>query len=178
MKVKLHIPSICILLLTSGCGTMHTRGYETFTEEIGANNQLQVSMNPASNPNKKQGSTSWMEERETYRKLNFQVFIMDKDGYGKNPHVESVTIHSFSYQMNDGNKIEILSDYGYNFWMQGNSRYNKNRKIVPPITYVPKSRIKFWIEFTLNGKKYSNQGTLKSFESKSTYSTHMRDIMM
>ena len=178
MKVKLHIPSICILLLTSGCGTMHTRVYETFTEEIDANNQLQVSMNPASNPKKKQGSTSWMEERETYRKLNFQVFIMEKDGYGKNPHVESVTIHSFSYQMNDGNKTEILSDYGYNFWMQGNSRYNKNRKIVPPITYVPKSRIKFWIEFTLNGKKYSKQGTLKSFESKSTYSTHMRDIMM
>ncbi len=178
MKVKLHIPSICILLLTLGCGTMHTRGYETFTEEIDANNQLQVSMNPASNPKKKQGSTSWMEERETYRKLNFQVFIMDKDGYGKNPHVESVTIHSFSYQMNDGNKTEILSDYDYNFWMQGNSRYNKNRKIVPPITYVPKSRIKFWIEFTLNGKKYSKQGTLKSFESSSTYSTHMRDIMM
>jgi len=178
MKVKLHIPSICILLLTSGCGTMHTRGYETFTEEIDANNQLQVSMNPASNPKKKQGSTSWMEERETYRKLNFQVFIMDKDGYGKNPHVESVTIHSFSYQMNDGNKTEILSDYDYNFWMQGNSRYNKNRKIVPPITYVPKSRIKFWIEFTLNGKKYSKEGILKSFESSSAYSTHMRDIMM
>jgi len=178
MKVKLHIPSICILLLTSGCGTMHTRGYETFTEEIDANNQLQVSMNPASNPKKKQGSTSWMEERETYRKLNFQVFIMDKDGYGKNPHVESVTIHSFSYQMNDGNKTEILSDYDYNFWMQGNSRYNKNRKIVPPVTYVPKSRIKFWIEFTLNGKKYSKEGILKSFESSSAYSTHMRDIMM
>jgi len=43
---------------------------------------------------------------------------------------------------------------------------------------VPKSQIKFWIEFTLNGKKYSKQGILKSFESSSTYSTHMRDIMM
>ena len=107
MKVKLHIPSICILLLTLGCGTMHTRGYETFTEEIDANNQLQVSMNPASNPKKKQGSKSWMEERETFRKLNFQVFIMDKDGYGKNPHVESVTIHSFSYQMNNGNRTRF-----------------------------------------------------------------------
>ena len=178
MKIKLHILSLSILLLTSGCGTMHTHGYETFTEEIDQENQLQVSMNPASNPKKKQGSTRWMEELETYRKLNFQVFIMDNGGYGKNPHVESVTIHSFSYQMNDGNKTEILSDYDYNFWMQGNSRYNKNRKIVPPITYVPKSRIKFWIEFTLNGKKYSKQGTLKSFESSSTYSTHMRDIMM
>ena len=178
MKIKLHILSISTLLLISGCGTMHTRGYETFTVEIDLDNQLQVSMNPASTPKKKQGSTSWMEERETYRKLNFQVFIMDKDGYGKNPHVESVTIHSFSYQMNDGNKTEILSDYGYNFWMQGNSRYNKDRPTVPPIPYVPKSRIKFWIEFTLNGKKYSKQGILKSFENSRTYSTHMRDIFM
>ncbi len=178
MKTELHILSLSTLFLISGCGTMHTRGYETFTEEIDLDNQLQVSMNPASNPQKKQGSTSWMEERETYSKLNFQVFIMDKDGYGKNPHVESVTIHSFSYQMNDGNKTEILSDYDYNFWMQGNSRYNKDGPIVPPIPYVPKSQIKFWIEFTLNGKKYSKQGILKSFESSSTYSTHMRDIMM
>jgi len=67
---------------------MHTRGYETFTEEIDQENLLQISMNPASNPKKKEGSTSWMEELETYRKLNFQVFIMDKDGYGKNPHIE------------------------------------------------------------------------------------------
>ena len=47
MKIKLHILSICTLLLISGCGTMHTRGYETFTEEIDLDNQLQVSMNPA-----------------------------------------------------------------------------------------------------------------------------------
>lgn len=178
MKIKLHILSLSSLLLITGCGTMHTRGYETFTEEIDQENLLQISMNPASNPKKKQGSTSWMEELETYRKLNFQVFIMDKDGYGKNPHIESVTIHSFSYQINDWNKTEILSDYDYNFWMQGNSRYNKDRKTVPPITYVPKSQIKFWIEFSLNGKKYSKQGILKSFENSSTYSTHMRDIMM
>ena len=135
-------------------------------------------MKPASIPRVKQDGTSWVEQMETHNKLNFQVFIMDKDGYGKNPHIESVMIHSFTYQLNDGNKTEILSNYDYNFWMQGNRKYNKDRSIVPPIPYIPESKIKFWITFTLNGKKYSKQGTLKSFERSSTYSTHMRDIMM
>jgi len=87
-------------------------------------------------------------------------------------------IHSFSYQLADGNKTEILSDYDYNFWMQGNSRYNKNRPEVPPIPFISDSKLKFWIEFTLNGKKYSKEGILKSYERSSKYSTHMRDMMM
>ena len=157
---------------------MDTRGYESFTEEIDRKNKLEISMKPASIPRVKQDGTSWAEQMETHNKLNFQVFIMDKDGYGKNPHIESVMIHSFTYQLNDGNKTEILSNYDYNFWMQGNRKYNKERSIVPPIPYIPESKIKFWITFTLNGKKYSKQGTLKSFERSSTYSTHMRDIMM
>jgi len=157
---------------------MTTRGYESFVEEIDQDNQLRISLSPAFFPRKKEGSSEWNEKMETYGKLNFHVHIMDKDGYGKNPHVKSVMIHSFSYQLADGNKTEILSDYDYNFWMQGNSRYNKNRPEVPQIPFISDSKLKFWIEFTLNGKKYSKKGILKSYERSSKYSTHMRDMMM
>ena len=170
--------TLLTLFILPGCGSMTTRGYESFVEEIDQDNQLEISLSPAFYPRKKDGSSEWNEKMETYGKLNFHVFIMDKDGYGKNPHVESVIIHSFSYQLADGNKTEILSDYNYNFWMQGNSRYNKNRPEVPPIPYISDSKLKFWIEFTLNGKKYSKEGILKSNERSYRYSTHIRDMMM
>jgi len=63
---------------------MEVQEFKGYTESMDLDNQLEVSIALVRTPRQK-NSTTWMEKMETYEKFNFQVFIMDDDGYGKNP---------------------------------------------------------------------------------------------
>ena len=151
----------------TSCTSFTNREYGPFVRNLDGKSELHISTYPAFFPQKKSTSNSINKKLESHCEVYFQLFIRDLDKkFGPNPHIESVTIHSFSYQLPNEPKIEILTNHDGNFWMQGNPNY-ESRKL-SAILYRKNSAINIEIDFSLNGKKYSYEGQMKSKESTTT----------
>ncbi|MCH1499757.1 MAG: hypothetical protein L7U83_11895 [Akkermansiaceae bacterium] len=153
-------------MISANCTSFTNREYGPFVRNLDSENELHISTYPAFFPKKKSNSNSINKKLESHSKVYFQLFIRDLNKkIGPNPHIESVTIHSFSYQLPNEPEIEILTEYDGNFWMQGNPNY-ESRKL-SAIPYRPNSGINIEINFSLNGKRYSYEGQMRSKESTS-----------
>jgi hypothetical protein len=163
---------LALTCLLGACTTVTHRAYTPFVRSLDGNSELCISTYPAWYPHNKPGGTSGFKQVETHGELNFQVHIRGaKKKQGPDDQVNSVKIRSFAYQLDDGPKIELLTDYPNNFWMQGNPRYQKDN--LPPVPYLPDSVIHVQIDFTLNGKSYNFKGEMKPSESKTTMPTNI-----
>ncbi len=148
----------------TSCTSFTNREYGPFVRNLDGENELHISTYPAFFPKKQFTSNSINKKLKSHAEVYFQLFIRDLNKkFGPNPNIESVTIHSFSYQLPNGPKIEILTEYNGNFWMQGNSNYESRKTSAIP--YRPNSAINIEINFSLNGKKYSYESQMKSKES-------------
>ena len=177
MQKTTLLPSLIaflLLLIGSSCTSITQREYSPFIRDLDGRNELKISTYPAVFPKGKSGSTLLLDKEESHGETYFQVYIRDSSKkMGPNPHVESIEIHSFSYQIDSGPKTELLSGYTHNFWMQGNPRYEKRK--LPPIPYRSDSMISIEIDFTLNGKKYTYQGEMKPQEQTTVIPTAVRN---
>ncbi|MDB2674140.1 hypothetical protein N9Y81_04225 [Akkermansiaceae bacterium] len=148
----------------TSCTSFTNREYRPFIRNIDGESELHISTYPAFFPKKKSTSNSIVKKLESHAEVYFQLSIRDLNKrLGPNPHIESVTIHSFSYQLPNEPKIEILTDYHGSFWMQGNPNYESSK--LPAIPYRPDSTLSIEINFNLNGKTYSYEGEMKARES-------------
>ena len=161
---------VLIVLLLWGCTQFNQREYEPFVRDLDDLNQLEISTYAADFPDRLTEKGAVFEKYETAGELYFQVNIRDrKKSMGPNTNVESIVIHSFSYRFDDEPPSVLLSDYDYNFWMQGNPRYDKQD--LPPIPYRPDGKVSIEIRFTLNGKTFEFEGDMPATESSSTWPT-------
>ncbi len=162
--------AVLVVLLVSGCTQFNPREYEPFVRDLDDSNQLEISTYAADFPDRLTEQGAVFEKYESADELYFQVNIRDsRKSAGPNTNVESILIHSFSYRFDDEPPSVLLSDYDYNFWMQGNPRYDKQD--LPPIPYKPDGRVFIEIHFTLNGKTFEFEGDMPATESSSTLPT-------
>ena len=157
---------IFLILFLPGCVQIRHLEYKPFVHDIDGKNELYISTYAAGYAPKKTDSIPFVFKKlVTHDKLYFQVFIRDiNKKSGKNPNVESIRIHSFSYRIGNNPSTELISDYDANFWMQSEPEYNPKVKDTVPILYVDGWTVSVDISFTLNGKDYKIQGEMPSAE--------------
>ena len=154
--------TLLILLFTQACTTVTHREYAPLVRILDEQNELEVSTYPAWFP-KKTGPG----RLETHGAVYFQLNVKDRfRRAGPNLQVQSVEIHSFTYQMDDGPKTALLTNYTRSFWMQDNPNYEP--RDLPPIPYQRDSRISVEVDLTLNGKRHQVQGVMKARERRTS----------
>ncbi|MDJ0760006.1 MAG: hypothetical protein QNJ19_11440 [Woeseiaceae bacterium] len=159
-----------ILLVAAGCTSINHREYAPFVRELDGVSQLEISTYPADYPNRLSDKNDTFESYESADDIYFQINIRDKSrSIGRNEHVQSINIHSFSYRIGNEPPTLLLSDYDYNFWMQDNPRYEE--RDLPPIPFVPGGKVSISISFTLNGERYSFEGDMPASEHSRTVPT-------
>jgi hypothetical protein len=158
------------LLLVSGCTKFRHLEYASFIRELDGLSELEISTYPADFPNRLSDKGNLLQKYETAGELYFQVHIRDKKTKsGPNPHVRSINIHSFSYQVGDAPPVVLLSGYEDNFWMQNNPRYEQRE--LPAVPYVPDGKVSIEISFTLNGEPFVFEGDMPAVEKSRLYPT-------
>ena len=169
---------IFLILFLAGCVQIRHLEYKPFVHDIDGKNELYISTYAAGYAQKKTDSIPFVFKKlVTHDKLYFQVFIRDiKKKAGKNPNIDSILIHSFSYRIGNNPSTELISNYDSNFWQQGQLKYNPDAKETSPILYVDGWTVSVDISFTLNGTDYSIQGEMPSAEHTTTRSLIMWEI--
>jgi hypothetical protein len=155
--------SLSGLLMISGCTQLKNLEYGPFIRDLDGRSELAISTYPADFAQRLSDKGAIFEQYESDRKLYFQVHIRDKETkFGPNPHVRSITIHTFSYQIAGAPPVVLLSEYQDNFWMQNNPRYEDAQ---PAVDYLPGGNISIEISLTLNGEKFVFEGDMPANES-------------
>lgn len=156
-----------LLLLSSACARIDKLFYEPYVAEIDGLSQLEISTYPADFGRSRKHVPFIFRHMETNDKLYFQVFIRNKDQAGRNPHVESIRIHSFSYRFGNQPETVLITDYDNNFWMQGQPNYNEDYADTQPVQFLPDTEVTVSINFTLNGNNYEFEGQMPSARDES-----------
>lgn len=147
----------------TSCAGPTQRAYKPFVRNLDGKSELAISTYPAVFPWTKDG-----ELRETDDELYFQVFVRDrKTKCGTNPHVQSILIKSFAYQLDDRKSKQLLNNYPSNFWLQNNPNFEKRE--LPAVPYKADSAITVEIRLNLNGTDYSFEGKMPASKEKMIY---------
>lgn len=149
-----------LLGLGTGCmkGTVHR--YETKTIPLDAQSELKLSTFPAGFPKNRMHIPYLYRSIETPKSVFFQVFIKDKEkDFGQNEHVEDIVIHSLSYQFPGQAPVQLLENYGENFWQQN---HPDNTLQVPAVPYDEHWYLELHIDMTLNGEDYQFTEAIKA----------------
>ncbi len=160
MRIFLVLPA---LLTISGCTRFNHLEYGPFVRDLDGLSELAISTYPADFPKRLSDKGALFQKYETSRDVYFRIHIRDKKiKLGPNPHADSVKIHSFSYSIDDGPPVVLLSGYEDNLWMQNNPRYE--RRELPAVPYVPNGIVSIEISFTLNGEDFVFEGDMRAAE--------------
>ena len=148
----------------TGCGTITALGYEPFVRNLDGKSELAISTHPASAARDAFNIPYVYDRTVTDDQLYFRIHVRDaKKKFGPNPRVESILIHSFTYQFPGRDRVRLLSDYAGEFWMQDAAQYeNRNLTTVP---YQKDAVISVQIDLTLNGKRYAFKGEMPATKS-------------
>lgn len=131
-----------------------TLEYQPLIRSLDGKNELHISTYPAGFPRETSSIPFLYKALQTPELVYFQVFVRDADKkFGPNPHIESIRIHSFTYQFPGEEPVRLLSDFDGNFWMQGNPRYDPGEQ--EPIPYAENRLLQLSIDLTVNGRDYS-----------------------
>ena len=121
MTALIFLPIIGFL---NGCSATTALGYEPFVRNLDGKSELAISTHPASAARDAFNVPYVYDRTVTDDQLYFRIHVRDaKKKFGPNPRVESILIHSFSYQFPGRDHVRLLSDYAEEFWMQGASQH-------------------------------------------------------
>jgi hypothetical protein len=135
-----------------GCWRATVFGYEPMTWALDGKSELYISTYPSEIARTVSKTPFLWKEVRSPNSVYFQVFVRQVGKSGRNPHVESITIHSFSYAFPGQEPVELIADYAENFWMQGSPDYNPDRDAPVPVHEGWYVNLK--IDLTLNGQRY------------------------
>lgn len=157
-------------LVSGGVGQYQQRGYAPFVHALDGRSELKISTYPAWFPREEVDIPFVYTRRVSADSVFFQVFVREAGRTaGRNPHIESVTIHSFAYRFGNGPRTELLRDYEDGFWMQGDDRHNTMAPDVPALLYFEETPVTVEINLTLNGQAYAVEGEMPSYERTTWY---------
>ena len=136
-----------------GCMKATVFSYEPLTRALDGKSELHISTYPADIARSVSGVPFLWKEVRSPNSVYFQVFVREAGRTaGKNPHVESITIHSFSYAFPGQAPVELMTDYDRSFWMQGSPEYNPDGDA--PVPVHESWYVNVEIDLTLNGQRH------------------------
>lgn len=156
-----------ITSLLTGCIDHRILEYEPVVVDLDGKNELHISTYPADYPRTTSRVPYMYKKTRSPDSVFFQVFVRDgQKKTGQNVHVESIRIHSFSYQFDNEAPVELMTQYDDYFWMQDQPNHNKGeRKPVPLVSGKP---VAIDISLTVNGKDYAFKTRMQPIERKSS----------
>ncbi len=158
-----------ILLLVPGlpgCRKATVFGYEPVIWALDGKSELRISTYPSDIARSVSGIPFLWKEVRSPNSVYFQVFVRQVGKAGRNPHVESITIHSFSYAFPGQEPVELVTDYTENFWMQGSPVYNPDGDA--PVPAHEGWHVDLKIDLTLNGQRFRLDGRANATQEEST----------
>jgi hypothetical protein len=136
-----------------GCMKGTVFGYEPLTLALDGKSELHISTYPSDIARSVSLVPFLWREVRSPNSVYFQVFVRDAGrNAGRNPHVESITIHSFSYAFPGQAPVELIIDYDGNFWMQGSPEYNPDGDA--PVPVHEGWYVEMKVDLTLNGQRH------------------------
>ena len=139
--------------LSLGCMQATVLEYGPLVRSLDGKSELSISTYPAGFPRETSSVPFLYKALRTPESVYFQVFVrgVDKKS-GPNPHIDSIRIHSFSYQFPGQEPVELLSDFDGNFWMQGNPQYDPGESA--PVPHNEHWYLQLKVDLTVNGQNY------------------------
>lgn len=154
-----NVALLLCIILQQGCVDTTVLSYQPVTFALDDKNELHVSTYPSGFPTQTDSVPFLYKALRTPESVYFQVFVRDKiRKAGKNPHVDSITIHSFSYHFPGQAPVELMSNYEDYFWMQGMPEDNPGGD--PPVPYDDHWYLQVQISLTVNGQRYEFEETV------------------
>jgi hypothetical protein len=142
------------VLATAGCMDATILEYEPLTLDLDGKSELHISTFPSGFPRETSSIPFLYKALRTPESVYFQVFVRDAEKKsGKNPHVESIRIHSFTYEFPGQPPVQLIADYEHNFWMQGSPQYDPHDHA--PVPFNEHWHLRLKIDLTLNGEDYA-----------------------
>jgi hypothetical protein len=158
---------MCALL--GGCVDIHKREYAPITVALDDRNELHISTYPSWFPSETSEIPFLKKTVRTPESVYFQVFVRDAEKKaGPNPHVETILIKSFSYQLAGRAPVVLIENHDAYFWMQNNPNDNKGDQA--PVPWVKGQPLTIAISLVLNGRTHELKTEMQAVERKSTRS--------
>ena len=159
--------SLMLAALLGGCVDLRNREYVPVTVRLDDHNELHISTYPSWFPSETSDIPFLKKTLRTPDSVYFQVFVRDAEKkVGPNPHVDSILIKSFSYQIAGRAPVVLIENYDANFWMQDNPNYNTGEPA--PVPWVEGQPLTIAISLVLNGKAHEVKRDMQAVERKST----------
>jgi hypothetical protein len=154
-------------VLLGGCVDIRNREYAPVTVALDDRNELHISTYPSWFARETTNVPFLKKTLRTPDSVYFQVFVRDaKKKAGPNPHIDSILIKSFSYEIAGRAPVVLIENYDAYFWMQDNSNHNKGKPT--PVPWVEGQPLTIAISLVLNGKAHALKADMQAVERKST----------
>jgi len=152
-------------LLVQGCLDATILEYEPLTRDLDGRSELHISTYPAGFPRETSAIPFLYRGLRTPEAVNFQVFVRDAEKKsGPNANIDSIRIHSFSYQLRGERPVELISDFDAGFWLQDQP------ELAPvahaPVPFDPGGSVRVVVDLTLNGQDYWIEGEMRAAERR------------
>lgn len=159
--------SLMLAVLLGGCVDVRNREYVPVTVRLDDRNELDISTYPSWFPSETSDIPFLKKTLRTPDSVYFQVFVRDAEKKaGPNPHVDSILIKSFSYQIAGRAPVILIENYDTYFWMQDQPNDNAGERA--PVPWVEGQRLNIAISLVLNGKAHELKTEMLAVERKST----------
>lgn len=149
----LTVSTLAVLAIgLQGCVKTTVPYYETLTLPLDGKSELQISTYPSDIARSVSSIPFLWKELASPNSVYFRVFIREAGKAGRNAHIESIMIHSFSYAFPGQDSEELIADYPRNFWMQGSPEYNPHES--DPVPIHESWYLNLEIDLTLKGQRF------------------------
>lgn len=148
-----------LMLATTGCVRHEVVHYTPLTWDLDGKSELHISSYPSWFP-KETSSVPFLHKTvRTPESIYFQVFIREAGTRaGANPHLRSILIRSFTYQLAGRPAVQLIADYDQNFWAQDQAGSRRDKS--EPVPCLPGQPIRVSIALEVNGVEYAQQGEM------------------
>lgn len=159
--------SLMLAALLGGCVDVRIREYVPLTVRLDDRNELYISTYPSWFPRETSDIPFLKKTLRTPDSVYFQVFVRDAEKkVGPNPHVDSILIKSFSYQVAGRAPVVLIENYDTYFWMQDQPNDNAGERA--PVPWVEGQQLTIAISLVLNGKAHDLKTDMHAVERKRT----------
>ena len=149
----LTVSTLAVLAIgLQGCVKTTVPYYETLILPLDGKSELHISTYPSDIARSVSSVPFIWKELQSPDSVFFQVFVREVGKAGRNPHIESIMVHSFSYAFPGQDSVELIADYPQNFWMQGSPEYNPDGS--DPVPIHEGWYLNLEIDLTLNGQQF------------------------
>jgi hypothetical protein len=153
---------VAAVVLFAGCARFQSSEYPQATWRLDDKNELAISTYPSSYSRTETSIPFVYQSVRGPESIYFQFFVRDAaTRTGPNPHVRSILIRSFTYQLADAPAVTLITDYQANFWMQANPHHHTtNPDAKTPVSCVPGQRVTVRANLMLNDQEHSIESVL------------------